>query len=36
MIEKDLEANQPKEKEPKFEPTNEQLLTILGERIAGQ
>src|SRR4051794_2339054 len=34
MIEKDLTANQPKEKVPKFEPTNQQLLTILGERIA--
>src|SRR5688572_16969781 len=34
MIEKDIEANQPKEKVSEFEPTNEQLLTLLGERIA--
>ena len=33
MIEKDLEANEPQEKKLEYQPTNEQLLTLLGERI---
>ncbi|CAI2194207.1 5577_t:CDS:1 [Funneliformis geosporum] len=36
VIEKDIEANQPKEQKPKEkELTNEQLLTLLSERIIG-
>jgi hypothetical protein len=33
MIEKDLEANQPKEKTPKEQLTDQHLLTLLAERI---